>query len=547
MSYILWAGTDSGFEEYVAILNRFSSISPKDYTEQGALVSTSSRQEERLPRLLSIHGETAIVAIQGILTDRESWFNRYAGLIAYSEIRDAIVTAVATEGVKEILAYVKSPGGVVSGLHDTYEFIKKAAKLKTITMYSDSMVASAAMWISAPMKHKMISADATAGSIGVVVMHIEYSKQMKEAGVTATVIRAGEFKQLANSVEPLSDKAKKDFQAKADHTYGVFVQAIADSYGTTYQAANKMAEGREFIGSQAVDVGLIDAISNFDSVLETIQSRIKRKTKTGGFGMKKSYAITAANLAALAAGADVGDMDLKELPEGVTFETKADAEAALEAADTDDVKQVAQTAIDAFVKEEAIEAKATALSEAEAALEAAETDDEKVKAQAALDALKAEGGTEDGDGETGDGDTGEANPTGEGAPAAEASSVVLLKEQLKAKDDELFQAKVDLKAATEKVEGFEATETSFKAIAVSVINNMQVALGGSAVDLKETDSKALLNTYDSTLKVFSEQFKVGGVASVDAGAEEEPANHPKVTRLHQAGLNAVKTAGTGQE
>jgi len=525
MSLILWAGTDGGFEEYQAALLSFGAMSPKDFPAPAAVLG-EVEGKRNLPRLLSIYGSTAVISIHGVLTDKNNWFNQYAGLVSYSDIREAVVTALADEGVKEILGYVKSPGGVVAGLNDTYEFIKKASKIKPMTLYSDSIVASAAMWISAPMQHKLISADATAGSIGVVARHIEYSKQMESDGVTATVLRAGEFKQLANSVEPLSDKARGELQAHLDHTYGVFVQAMADSYNTSYQEFDsRMAQGREFIGSQAVDVGLMDAVSNFDAVLEKIQKRATRKSNSGGFGMKKTYALTAENMAALSAGAKIEDLGLEEIEVPTT---KAEAEAALEAAATDEERAAAQEVLDGILAADKEAADKKALADAEAALEAAATDEEKAEAQAALDALKA--GPPDAS----------ADDTQE--PESSDSSVVdLLKSQLAAKEEELFQAKVDLKASNEKVALFDEVGEKFKEIAARAVNNMTVALGGSEIDgLADLDYKALLRSYDTAFASFTKSFKPGVVSSADSGKDVKKTT-PKVSRLHQATLSAVKT------
>jgi len=173
---------------------------------------------------------------------------------------------------------------------------------------------SAAYWLGCSARETYSSNVSTVGSIGVIATHMEYSKAMKEAGIGVTVIRAGEFKALVNSVEPLSDKAKTQLQTQLNSAYQVFLEHVADCRNTTVNLCDaNMAQGREFFGKDALAAGLVDGIESFDSVMTKISVKLLDNEKYSnnnlgnyqrGIDMGKK-ALTETDIAALAAGVDI--------------------------------------------------------------------------------------------------------------------------------------------------------------------------------------------------------------------------------------------------
>lgn len=294
---ILWAGNDESFSTYLTALEASAQRDIKGYAS-GQDSPGDKGPAEPKNRLLTVLDGIGIVSVHGTLTNTESWYNQYFGLVTYAEIIQALHMAALDPTVSEILMDVASPGGAVHGVLDAVTAVQRVGKVKRITGFSSSVAASAGFWILAPTKDRFLTATAVGGSIGVVAKHVEHSKMAEMAGVKETIIRSGEFKQLINGSEPLSAKAEAELQSQVDYTSKIFSQSVADSLGTTLQIVeNKMGQGREFIGQQAVDSGLFTGVSSFEEVFTRMQSRIK---KNGGPDMQKKYGTTAAMAAAMA-------------------------------------------------------------------------------------------------------------------------------------------------------------------------------------------------------------------------------------------------------
>ena len=450
-SAILWAGNDESFSLYINSIEQ-SILNAKGFVrEQPSSTSTSapnSDEDDAKSRLLQVVDGVGVITIHGALTNRDAWYNTFFGLVSYPEIVQAMHEAVLNPEVKEILMDVSSPGGAVDGVLDAVSAIQKVGKLKRVTGFTSSVAASAGFWIMAPAKERFVTETAIIGSIGVVAKHVEYSKMMKDKGVTETIVRSGEFKQIVNSSEPLSAKAEQVIQEQVDYTNGVFVQSIADSLGVSVQLVDRqMAQGKEFIGQQGVDKGLVTGVKSFEDVFAAIQKRVQKVD--GGTDMKKKYGLTAA-LAAAAVGMQLEPDTATELAAGDITPDGALAPAA----------PAAPTAPAAATVPDPEPGPTPLESESET----------------------------------------------ETVAVAVAAAVALLKAQLVEKDEQLLAARVVISNNEASLKLMKA------AVAQTVNNLTVALGGAKDELLAEKDSATLLGLYEATTARVQDVFKSGGLA-----------------------------------
>jgi hypothetical protein len=143
------------------------------------------------------------------------------------------------------------------------------------------------------------------GTDGVVTRHVDVSKREEQIGVKTTEIYAGKYKRIASDHAPLTDEGRATLQGHVDHIYSIFVNDVAAHRGVTADTVvQKMADGRLFLGRQALTAGLIDGIASLDSLIADLASG----AKPGRFASLR--AVTAApsasgDLAAASAGKTV--------------------------------------------------------------------------------------------------------------------------------------------------------------------------------------------------------------------------------------------------
>ena len=123
--------------------------------------------------------------------------------------------------------------------------------------------------------------------------------------------------------------------------------------------------------------------------------------------------------------------------------------------------------------------------------------------------------------------------------AADASLVTYLQGEVKAKTEALLEAQIEVRDMKAQVAGMEATHHGLSEIVGRSLNQMRIALGGSATDLAKMDAATLLAEHARVSVDFLANFKAGGVAAVDA--TEPKKNEPAVQdALTQARLAAVR-------
>lgn len=449
---VLWAGT----EHSLAL-----AMEAHDRMMAGAY-SDDDEEEDKVPYNYSTQGDIGIVSIKGSLTNRDVWYNQYLGVTSYADIRKAVMYGAEDTSVKAIMLDIDSGGGAVSGVADAGNLISLIDKsVKPVYSFTDGTMCSAAYWLGCSAREVYSSNVSTVGSIGVIATHTEYSKALKEAGVGVTVVRAGEFKALANSVEPLSDKAKTQLQNQLNAAYNVFIEHVADCRQTTVTLCDaNMAQGREFFGKEALAAGLVDGIETYDSVMNKVSAKLLDNEKHSynisgnyqrGIDMSKK-ALTETDIAALAAGIDIE-------------------------ASADPVIEAEETITEGFVEDTTPEAAAGKIEHEEAGHDPA------------------------------------------------ASVVSFLQSQVREKDSEILNLSIELKGLKDKVASIEATHNGLTDVVRKAVAGMKVRLGASNVDLSAESAQELLADYAATSEAFLKSFKVGGVAAVDAASAEDKPLH----------------------
>lgn len=217
----------------------------------------------------AIRDGVAVVDIVGVLARRPAPLLELLGWTSTEAIRDDVQAVAERADVRVVVLNIDSPGGTVDGTQALADTVRAVRGRKPIVAYTDGMMASAAYWIGSAADSVYVgSRTAQIGSIGVVSTHVDRSNADAKAGLHVTEIVAGRFKASASPHAPLSDAGKDTLQAHVDYLYGVFVDAVAAHRGTTESAVHqRMADGRIFIGQQALDAGLADGFATLDQVV----------------------------------------------------------------------------------------------------------------------------------------------------------------------------------------------------------------------------------------------------------------------------------------
>jgi signal peptide peptidase SppA len=228
----------------------------------------SFRAKKESQDLYNLRNGIAIIPISGPLSKRMSFFSFLMGGSSFAYISKAFRSAIDDPEVEGIVLRIDSPGGTISGTEALGDLIFSARDKKPIIAFADGMMASAAYWIGSAADAIVGESTADIGSIGVLMIHQDFSKMDEKRGLKITYLTAGKYKALGNDAEPLGEFARSVFQDELDYIYEIFINTVARNRGIEGDQALDMADGRIFIGQQAKDIGLIDYVGNLNKAIE---------------------------------------------------------------------------------------------------------------------------------------------------------------------------------------------------------------------------------------------------------------------------------------
>lgn len=238
----------------------------------------SEQQEYRIRE-----GGVAVLSIEGVLAPKANLFMRVSGGASTQLLSKQVESAIADPRVRSLILQVDSGGGSALGVPELSDTIRELAAIKPIVSVTDGVMASGAYWLGSAANAVFGSGTTVqVGAIGVVMTH-NYTPN--SSGAQTTEITAGRYKRMATSAKPLDEEASAYLQQMVDHIYSVFVDAVAQNRGMSAEdVLQHMADGRIFIGQQAVDAGLLDGFMTVDQVAERMaadptQFATRRKAK----------------------------------------------------------------------------------------------------------------------------------------------------------------------------------------------------------------------------------------------------------------------------
>lgn len=228
--------------------------------------------------MVAIKDGMATVSISGPLFDTD-----YATIGAELKLIEDDPT------VERVVYVINSPGGMVAGCQECADAIAALAARKPSCAFTNSMMCSAAYWLGSATGRVYATETAEVGSIGVVMATADYSEYERQSGVKVNVIASGAMKAAGNPHEPLDDATREYFQAQVDAIAAVFKRDVAARMHLDIEATDVWAEGRVFIGAQALDVHLItDLAGGLIDAAEKIQGGTPMDKKNAAAEPKKA-------------------------------------------------------------------------------------------------------------------------------------------------------------------------------------------------------------------------------------------------------------------
>jgi protease-4 len=235
------------------------------------LIAVLAEKEQCTVASIPLHGELLATA------------GGYDGMVDQNQmstadtIVDEIHAADADSSVHAIILDVDSPGGSPVAGDEVARALQEASKPTVVVMHDQG--ASAAYWASAGADHIVASPISDVGSIGVTMSYTEQAGANKENGSRWIGIASGDYKDAGNPDRPLTNTEKEYFQTQVDAVYQYMLDRISTMRPVrTREQYAELADGRSYLGSEAVNLGLVDQVGGVAEALAYVEHTIGLRT-----------------------------------------------------------------------------------------------------------------------------------------------------------------------------------------------------------------------------------------------------------------------------
>jgi protease-4 len=241
---------------------------------------------------VGIHDYAAAVAIRGtgdgkiavIYADGDIIMGKnQKESIASDDYRSLLQQIRSDKNIDAVVIRVNSPGGSALASDIIWREIDLLKKEKPVVVSMGNVAASGGYYIACNADSIFADANTITGSIGVFSVVPNLGNFMKnKLGITFDRVNTSTYADAPTTTRALNTTEQKFIQAGVDSIYYAFKSRVAQGRKKSMESVDSIAQGRVWIGSDAVKVGLVDRIGNLSQAIASAAKMARLK----GYGLK---------------------------------------------------------------------------------------------------------------------------------------------------------------------------------------------------------------------------------------------------------------------
>lgn len=220
----------------------------------------------------------ALIDVSGILLNAPKRQLLSEGEHPVSLLLEQLDKARRDRHVKAVILRINSPGGAVVAselMHDELRRFRKSGK-PVIAVLMD-VAASGGYYIACACDEIVAMPSTITGSIGVLMQMFDVSGTMKIVGIQSDAIISGPYKDAGSPLRPMREEERKLFEQIVHEMYERFIAVVAKGRRLDQADVRKLADGRVFTATQALEAGLIDRIMSMHDAIGLAKDRANSK------------------------------------------------------------------------------------------------------------------------------------------------------------------------------------------------------------------------------------------------------------------------------
>lgn len=173
------------------------------------------------------------------------------------------------DDVKAVVLRINSGGGDAYASEQMWHQIVELKKKKPVVVSMGDYAASGAYYMSCPASWIVAQPNTLTGSIGIFGVFPDYSNLVtQKLGVKFDEVKTNRNSTFGNTMaRPLNAEEQQMLQGYINRGYQLFRQRVADGRKQSAQDIEKIAQGRVWIGADALKIHLVDQLGGLDDAV----------------------------------------------------------------------------------------------------------------------------------------------------------------------------------------------------------------------------------------------------------------------------------------
>ena len=206
--------------------------------------------------------------------------------------------------IKALFLKIDCSGGLPGASQAIFNELNKFKKEKPVVVFIENICASGGYYIAAAADHIVATPSSMIGSIGVVLNLANVKELLSNWNVKFDYIQSGKFKTAGSPLKEQTSEELSYLQKLSDGNYKQFIKDIAQSRNLNEKDFKTWADGKVFLGTEALKLKLIDQVGSYQDAIDEIKKLAQIETE-----IKFVKPKTVSGLARLFYGEEENDYD----------------------------------------------------------------------------------------------------------------------------------------------------------------------------------------------------------------------------------------------
>ena len=216
----------------------------------------------------------AVIPAEGSIVRGKSSHSFLTGKMLGSSTLNRSIEAAREDGsVKAVVLRVNSPGGETIGSESMWRELKLTQEKKPVIVSMGNVAASGGYHISSASDWILARNMTITGSIGVIYGKLDLSELRNKIGLSTYHLKRGENADFYTMTRGYTDQQREKVKAEVRLVYEDFVGIVATNRNMAAEEVDKVAQGRAWSGSRALQHNLIDQIGGLTEAIDVACER----------------------------------------------------------------------------------------------------------------------------------------------------------------------------------------------------------------------------------------------------------------------------------